>query len=217
MSLVTAVLAGGAVAVRHSFEPDHLAAVSTLVESDNDRPAGVGASWGLGHSLVVLLAGLAFLLAGVQVPGPVATVFEALAGLALVYLGFRALREVLGHRVTNHTHTDDDLHIHVSVAGLDLGTTHTHVHGESVFVGVLHGFAGSGALVLLLAAAAPTPLQGAIYLAVFAGTTVLVMAALSHVWGRLLNSELDRTVQGVAGAASLVVGVLIVAETLAIL
>lgn len=218
MSVVTAVAAGAVVAARHSFEPDHLATISTLVGADEGRPAAVGASWGIGHSAVVLLAGLAFLLAGVRPQEPAAAVFEALAGLALVYLGFRALRNLAENQVLKHTHTNGNQeHTHVSVAGIDLGSTHTHLQGESVFVGVLHGFAGSGALVLLLAAAASTPLQGAVYLAVFSVTTVAAMAAASHLWSKLLDTNIDRYVRGAAGAASLLVGAWIVAETLSLL
>lgn len=217
MSLVTAVLAGAAVAVRHSFEPDHLAAVSTLVECDGERPASVGASWGLGHSLVILLAGLAFLAMGIRYPEPVGLGFEALAGLILVYLGWRTLTRLLEPRAAySHRHAGHR-HNHVSFAGLDLGYTHTHLHDGSVLVGAVHGFAGSGALVLLLASTASTPLQGAVYLAVFSVTTVAAMAAASHLWSKLLDTDLDRYIRGAAGTASLVVGVLIVAETLSLL
>lgn len=124
MSLVTALVAGGLLGVRHAVETDHVAAVAALVDSERTRPALVGASWGVGHSLPVAAVGLAFLILGVQFPDVVFTVVEGVVGVLLVVLGARLLvGEVVALR---HSHDDEPDHRHVGVGSLLVGRVHTH-------------------------------------------------------------------------------------------
>lgn len=124
MSLVTALVAGGLLGVRHAVETDHVAAVAALVDSERTRPALVGASWGVGHSLPVAAVGLAFLLLGVQFPDVVFTVVEGVVGVLLVVLGARLLvGEVVALR---HSHDDEPDHRHVGIGSLLVGAVHTH-------------------------------------------------------------------------------------------
>jgi hypothetical protein len=124
MSLVAALLAGGLLGVRHAVETDHVAAVAALVDRGDDRPGLVGASWGVGHSLPVAAAGLAFLLLGVRFPDAVFVAVEAVVGLVLVALGGRLLvGEVVRLR---HAHDGTDDHGHLGVGSLLVGLTHSH-------------------------------------------------------------------------------------------
>lgn len=215
MSVVAVLAAGAAVAARHSIEPDHIAAISTLVEEDEKNPASVGLSWGIGHSIVILMLGTGFLITGIHIPDPIAMGFEFLAGLILVYLGLTALKEFLTPYLSIYRHSHGSRrHDHYSFLGIDVGYSHTHLHNTSLFVGFVHGFAGSGALVLLLAASAPTPLHGAIYLAAFTITTIIVVTVLSGLWGELLDNHLERHIRGAAGMVSLAVGILIATQTI---
>ncbi|WP_372911910.1 high-affinity nickel-transporter protein [Salinigranum sp.] len=124
MSLVTALVAGGLLGVRHAVETDHVAAVAALVDSERKRPALVGASWGVGHSIPVAVVGLAFLLLGVQFPDVVFTVVEGVVGFLLVALGVRLL---LGEIVAlRHSHDEEADHGHLGVGSLLVGGAHTH-------------------------------------------------------------------------------------------
>ncbi|MFB6173850.1 MAG: sulfite exporter TauE/SafE family protein [Halobacteriales archaeon] len=211
-----ALVTGLAFGVRHAFEADHVAAVATLVE-DGERPASTGAAWGVGHSVPILLLGALFLALGLRIPEPLADGFEAVVALVLVALGLRVLagREAIGTALLSHVHEGDgDGHRHVRVAGREVGLVHSHADEESFAVGVVHGLAGSGGVVVALAAAAPTVAGGAAFLGAFAVATVVAMSAAA--WG--FGTALGRTgaLRTVAGLASVAVGLLLLADVLAV-
>jgi hypothetical protein len=211
-----AFLVGGAFGARHAFEADHVAAVATLVE-DEARPATTGAAWGIGHSVPILVLGGVFLLLDLQIPAAVGTAFEVVVAGILVALGVRVIagREALGASILRHIHDGNGTrnggeHRHVSVGGREIGLTHSHADEESFAVGIVHGLAGSGGVVVALAAAAPTIADGAGFLVGFAVASVLTMAVASLVWGRLVGHT-DR-LRIVAGVGSVAVGLLLFAE-----
>lgn len=212
----TALLVGGAFGAKHAFEADHVAAVATLVENEA-RPASTGAAWGIGHSVPILVLGALFLALDVRIPSGVATGFEALVAAVLVALGLRVIagRDALGTALLRHVHDrgagrGDGDHRHLEVGARRIGFAHSHADEESFAVGIVHGLAGSGGVVIALAAAAPTLADGAGFLAGFAVASVASMALASWGWGRAIGrADALRTV---AGAASVVVGVLLFAE-----
>jgi hypothetical protein len=208
--VATALLVGGAFGVRHAFEADHVAAVATLVE-DRDRPGATGAAWGVGHSVPILLLGAVFLALDLRVPPAVATAFEAAVAVVLVALGVRAIagREALGTALLRHVH-DGGSHLHLSVLGREVGLAHSHADEESFAVGVVHGLAGSGGVVVALAAAAPTVAGGAAFLFGFAAASVLAMGVAAGTWGRAVGRV--GVLRTVAGLASVAVGLLLFAE-----
>lgn len=224
MTLLGALAAGAAVGLRHAVEADHVAAVATLVDEEQDvsRSATVGASWGLGHSLTVVGAGLAVLLLGVHPPETVTAAFEALVGVVLVGLGAWTLLAVLGPvDVRRHRHgdagdgsADDGGHRHLLFGDHSLGVSHHHLDADSALVGVVHGFAGSGGLVVLLVATAPSLDAGVAFLGGFAALSVVTMAAVTAVWGRALATGTARYLRAGSGALSVGVGALLLAETL---
>lgn len=217
----TALLVGGAFGVRHAFEADHLAAVATLVK-DGDRPASTGAAWGLGHSIPILSLGTMFLVLDLQIPASLTTGFELVVAVILVILGVRVIagREALGTVLLRHIHSDDDepsgfVHRHVTVGTREIGVTHSHSDEESFAVGIVHGFAGSGGVVIALAAAAPTVSDGAGFLTGFSVATIISMGIVSWGWGH--GIQRTTALRTVAGLASVAVGVLLFAETLKIM
>lgn len=207
-TLYAAVGAGAALGVRHSFEPDHLAAVVNIVgEDDRSRSALVGALWGAGHSVPVAVSGAALLALGVRVPDSVAGWFELLAGAILVYLGARTLLDVTSFKRHEHGNEGDE-HSHLSLGPVSLGGTHSHYEGESFLVGVVHGLAGSGLVVVLVTPTVPTKTAAVGFLVSFAVASVVAMGLLSHLWGTVLGFEKHAPkVRAVAGVVSVVVGV----------
>jgi hypothetical protein len=109
-----------------------------------------------------------------------------------------------------HTHTHEDGHLHLTVLGREVGLTHSHADDASFAVGVVHGLAGSGGVVVALAAAAPTAADGAGFLLGFAVATVIAMGLAAWGWGRAVGRA--GTLRVVAGLASIGVGVLLFAE-----
>ncbi|ELZ78661.1 high-affinity nickel-transporter protein [Haloferax larsenii JCM 13917] len=213
MALTTALVAGGVIGVRHALEPDHLAAVATMVEGDN-KPSLVGASWGVGHSIPIVVVGLSFVALGIRLPESVTHFFEAVVGVILVALGARMLLRTAGVSVPSlrkHDH-GGDAHQHLSFGSFALGAEHSHVHDESFAVGVLHGFAGSGALVIAMVSTAPGIDQAIAFLAAFSILTVTTMAVVSALWGQSLNVGGTRVLRGLAGVGGILFGGMLVVE-----
>jgi hypothetical protein len=172
-SLITAWTLALALGMRHASEPDHLVAVSTLVagEPDARRAARLGAIWGIGHSLALLVVGGSLLILHGQLSVRMAALFElGVAGMLLV-LGGRsiaaAVRMRRGERESGHVHV------------------HVHVYGDRrpLLVGVVHGLAGSGALTALALATMPSLGSGFVYMVCFGLGSVVGMAALSGLIG----------------------------------
>ena len=211
----TGILVGGVFGTRHAFEADHVAAVATLVE-DEQRPAATGVAWGVGHSLPILVLGAFFLALDLQVPNGIASAFELLVGVILVTLGLRILagREAVGVAILRHVHGlgdgTDGGHRHITVGNARIGFFHSHGEEESLAVGVVHGLAGSGGVVVALAAASPTAASGVSFLLGFSAASIVAMGVAAWVWGRAVGRA--RGLRIVAGVASIVVGLLLVAE-----
>src|SRR5213594_2970714 len=93
LELLTSSGLGSLLGMRHALEPDHLAAVSTLIarERSGYRAALLGVWWGLGHTLSLLLVGAALVILRAEMPASVSDVFEFLVALMLITLGLRAV------------------------------------------------------------------------------------------------------------------------------
>ena len=214
MAVTTALVTGAVLGVRHSLEADHLAAIATLVDEDStDRPAMVGTSWGIGHAIPIISVGLVFALVGVSLPEPVLLAAEVLAGLVLVGLGARMLLSAADRvSVDRHSH-DGHSHSHLTIRGISVGAFHTHVDEESFLVGIIHGLAGSGVVVVTLVATSTTVTSSLFLLGSFTLVTVLTMGALSFLWGTVLSTRAQFGLQVVAALASILVGLDLAVDT----
>ena len=198
------LLWGFAQGMRHAVEPDHLAAVSTLVAERRTArsAASYAVVWGAGHALVLLVVGGTLLVLRSRVPDTVAAVFELVVAMMLVGLGLRALwRAVLARRVGETPIARP--HVHV------LGFRVAH---QPLVVGCVHGLAGSGALAALVVAQMPSVAAGLAYMVLFGSGAAMGMAMLAGVAGVPL-ARVARTRRGmpvllaVTGALSLILGI----------
>lgn len=178
---------GALFGMRHALEPDHLAAVSTLV-SEEHRPARavlLGLWWGLGHTLALVAVGAALVLLRAEMPPRLAHLFELGVSLMLVGLGLRAIllaarQGTVGpaalhhHGSTLHRHPGTPRHVHVG--GLTLAR-------RPLLVGIVHGLAGSGALTALVLATLPSIPTRITYMALFGLGSTVGMATLSGLLG----------------------------------
>jgi high-affinity nickel permease len=194
--LAVAVLLG----LRHATDPDHLAAVTTLVASGRERAARrageLGLAWGLGHAATLFAFGLPILLLNSVLPQRVQQVAETAIGFVIVYL---ALRLLLRWR-------RGELRFHA----------HPHAHGArtrraAFAIGLVHGMAGSAGVGVLVLASVRTTGLAVVSLAVLAVFTAVSMSLLSSGFGSLLVSRPARAAFGgvapALGAASLAFGV----------
>jgi hypothetical protein len=225
-SYLTILGLGFILGLRHALDSDHLAAVSTvLAERPSWRASGlVGLSWGVGHTLVLLVVGAIVLVLRVPVPEPLAIAAEGVVGLMLVVLGGLLGMKLIRERWHLHQHDHDGkrhVHLHSHRHAQDHG--HLHWWRESVrplCIGMAHGLAGSAALLLLVVASAESVLGGLIYIAVFGCGSILGMIlvglvlSLPVVWSLRLSRPLFLTVQGLASVGSITLGCSIVYRVL---
>lgn len=168
----------------HALDADHVAAVSTIL---SDRPelraSGlVGVSWGFGHTAVLLLVGLAVIALKITIPDAVAQAFEVGVGLMLVTLGGSVAATLLRDRWHLHAHKHDgETHLHLHSHRLDSHHAHRHwlqVSLKPFVVGMVHGLAGSAALVLVVLSTVRTLWEGMAYILVFGLGSIVGMMLL---------------------------------------
>jgi hypothetical protein len=201
--------------MRHAFEPDHVAAVSTLVAEGRGsrRAAWLGASWGLGHTTALLGVGLVLGLLRAQLPAAVESLLELGVAIMLLGLGARAVRhamaDVRGGPDAWHAHGGRPHHHPARASHLHLGLW--MVSPRSFVIGIVHGLAGSGTLVALAMTELATMPARLLYVALFGLGSVVAMSLLSGLAGWQLSRFAARRgvrvrLQLAAGALSLVVG-----------
>jgi hypothetical protein len=216
---VTTLLGLGLVfGLRHALDADHLAAVSTIVSESKSLVTSsvVGVLWGVGHTISLLGAGVAVILLHVEIGARTALALEFCVALMLIGLGADALRKLArGGRIHLHVHEHNGyVHFHPHVHdGAPEPSPHTH-HGFSpsmrpLLVGMVHGLAGSAALMLLVLSTIPSPLLGFAYIATFGLGSIggmLFMSALVALPARLTAARFNRAhfaVRALAGSFSL--------------
>ncbi len=209
---------------RHAFEPDHLAAVSTLATRQGKLldACRLGVAWAVGHSLSVGVVVGAIMLFGLQLPRRLWPAADFLVGLLLIGLGASVLVRYVRGRWHLHVHAHDGgPHLHLHSHAHDAAHAHAHPQGDarcSLGFGLLHGLAGSAAILVLLVAAAPTRTAQLAYFLAFAAGTMLGMLLVSFSLAGLVRLASGRgarwaTVLHLGSATvSVVVGVLLAAR-----
>lgn len=217
-SLLTLLGLGFLLGLRHALDADHLAAVSTvLAERPSIGASGVvGLWWGLGHTVTLLAVGLVIMMLGLRIPDSLAAAAEGAVGLMLVWLG--ASLAVKLHRERWHVHSHDHagerhVHVHSHLRQEDHGHGHWAVQSvRPLCIGMAHGLAGSAAVMLLILSTTRGLGQGVLYIAVFGIGSIVGMVvigltiSLPVVWSLSAGRRSFAAVQGLAGAASLCVG-----------
>ncbi len=206
--------------MQHALEADHIAAVASLTSGSRSRRSVIrhGVVWGLGHmATLCAFAGVVLLSRGAVGPD-VAGGLEVAVGVMLIALGANVLYRLVRERVHVHAHRHGDgqvhfhAHSHLGDSRPHRETPHEHEHRSrfpvrSLLVGVMHGLAGSAALVVLAATALESPLQGVVYVVLFGLGSVAGMALLSAVISVPLIFTANRLTwvhRGIRGATGLV-------------
>jgi len=187
--------------LRHASDPDHLAAVTTLIASEEPeavrKATFMGFSWGLGHGTTLVLLGLPLVLLGQYLPEEIQQAAEVAIGIIIVALAVRLL--LRWHRgvfhAHPHTHEDGDTHRHLHSHADSSSSVHEHTHHTALRtplsaygVGLVHGVGGSGGLTLLLLSTIPSPSEAVVALLIFAAGTAISMALLSTAFGLAIAS-----------------------------
>ena len=230
--MLSAIIVGMIIGLRHSTDGDHVVAVSTMARDYNSVLKGlwIGVSWGLGHSTPLLVLGILILIAReslIDLYESIAPVFEFGVALMLVFLGLQVFWKMYKGEFHVHQHQHDrDLHKHIHGShGHDDSQESPHEsrkHGpfpelipffrlKSYAIGVVHGLAGSAAVLVGILAATPDFSTGIAFLVFFSIGTMISMAIMTILLSipfvlSSRSNSVGNTVIAIAGLLSISLG-----------
>jgi high-affinity nickel permease len=213
--MLVAVLLG----LRHALDPDHIAAMTTLVAGGRERAAraagGLGLAWGLGHGATLFAFGLPIVLFGAYLPDTAQRAAETLVGVVIVYLAARLILRWKRGQLHVHAHAHGGL-THAHLHGHADSVAHGHVHERrspkgAFGIGLMHGVGGSAGVSVLILATIESQAIAVLSLAILAVFTAVSMTIVTTGYGFALEREQVRSsfnvVAPVLGVLSLSFGV----------
>lgn len=228
--MTTLLLLGFFIGMRHAMEADHVAAVASLSTRSGSLGQAVkqGAVWGVGHTITLFAVGAVVLLIDTVMPERLALGLEFAVGIMLMVLGIDVIHRLIKERIHFHVHghaggtTHFHAHSHIGEQGHD---PDHHVHGHvqrfpirALLVGMMHGLAGSAALILLTLENVQSLMLGILYIVLFGIGSIAGMAALSIIIAIPLHYSakgltwLHNGLQGVIGSATILLGGMLIYE-----
>lgn len=218
--LLTLLGVGFLLGLRHALDTDHLAAVSTVLA---ERPSflasgAVGLWWGIGHTLTLLLVGSIVLAWGIRIPAEFELIAESGVAVLLLVLGGTLAAKLYRERwhVHSHYHQDGPPHVHFHSHQRQEDHRHRHWMVESVrplCIGMVHGLAGSAALMLMILASTKEVGAGLLSILIFGVGSIVGMMLIGLtisvpiMYSRAINQRVFVATQGIASCASISVGV----------
>lgn len=220
---------GLAIGLQHAFEPDHVAAVTTqlarqktksqsikkLIQEGTFKSSIIGVLWGAGHTTTLIMVGLAVYLLSINIPDVFFNGSEFIVGVMLVFLAFTTISKKKLFKIKHmhsHTHMDGTIHTHPHHHNEE----HGHGH-KSYLIGCIHGLAGSGALLVVIAGTLSNIQDVLGFILIFGIGSIIGMALMSSLIGipfALSNKafSLEKTLRYVVGAVSFLIGISIIYE-----
>ncbi len=170
VGLLSILSLGFILGIKHAVEPDHVIAVSTVAGQSKklSTSALTGVFWGIGHTATLFLAGVSIILLKGEIPEKWAMSLEFLVGIMLVYFGVSAFLSL------NNRHQGSQSH-HVKSPGVP--------YGKSIFMGFIHGLAGSAAMILLTMSTVSSIWEGVLYIMIFGAGTIIGMLCFTTIIG----------------------------------
>ncbi|WP_212003694.1 hypothetical protein [Chitinophaga sp. HK235] len=211
--------------VQHSFEPDHMAAVSVLASEKNRQRSGIGrlvwrsSQWALGHSVTLVLFSAFALLLKSAIPFNLSAWAEIAVGPIMIWLGWSAirrnhqLREMMAEhkKFEEHEHLTNALHIH----GRQGEEIAMNPLSRSFWVGMLHGLAGTGGACAVALTLAATDTRTAVWIIVLQSLGIIIaMTTYSCVLAFSMSRFIERNqiafkvINAVVGVFSIMIGLL---------
>ena len=231
--MTTILLLGLLIGMQHALEADHIAAVATIAarQSSIRRVIRHGGVWGIGHTLALMLfAGAAFYLK-ITITESFSVILEGCIGILLIGLGANLLYRLWKDRVHFHAHRHQGgvfhfhAHSHQGDSSEHAISAHDHDHPiglpmRTLIVGLMHGLAGSAALLVLTATAVNDVFDGIMYIGMFGIGSIIGMMILSALIAIPLSYSAraltwaNRGLQGLVGGATLAFGGVMIFRTI---
>jgi len=204
---------GFVLGIKHAIEPDHVIAVSTIASQSKKllKSSLAGVFWGIGHTATLFIIGIILILMKGEIPEKWAMSLEFLVGIMLVYLGSSTILSFKNAHLHHHLHGGED-HLHVH-SHMNSGQ-HEHKHQpqnvsylKSMIIGLVHGLAGSGAMILLAMSSVKSVWEAVIYILIFGAGTVMGMLLFTTIIGipfvfSAKKRRLNKTLNQVTGVIS---------------
>lgn len=228
--MFSVLLLGLLLGLQHAIEADHIAAVASLTTRGNSLrdAARQGTAWGLGHSLTLLLVGGSVLLIDGVIGEQLSLLLESAVGLMLILLGADVLLQLYRRRVHYHVHhhaSETHFHAHSHAPGSQhAADPHHHRHDKrlplrSMMVGMVHGMAGSAALIVFALGSVQSLWQGLAYIAIFGAGSVIGMATLAVIislplrWSARSLTWAHNGLTAILGIFTLTLGIVLLHQT----
>jgi len=235
---ITMFVLGLAMGLRHATDADHVVAVSTIVSKSKNiwRGFWVGTSWGLGHTIPLLILGLIILNLRSLMNNyeSVSHYFELLVAIMLVILGIQALvisiknRDLIGSLFSRAYHFlklpqlkihDDQEHDAEHEKHSKLTFHKPHFRMKSFVIGIIHSLAGSAAVMLMLLPSINNVFKGLLFISLFGFGTIISMSLMTFLLSLPFalgnnNKNLIKGLSGVAGILSIILGILLGSDIL---
>ncbi|XMB85178.1 urease accessory protein UreH [Mycoplasmatota bacterium WC44] len=199
MDILGVLLIGLLYGIKHSFEPDHVVAMSTIVSKSKSvwSTAVVGVLWGLGHVVTLVVVGVSLILLKQEIPHFIIIVLELVFALFLIYIGVSALRN-------KHFHVHHDIDF-------------KRMKIRSLFIGFIHGLIGSTFMILIVTNTEMTQMQSIINVIGFAFGTFVGMVGFTVVIGLPFvlsshNKNINKYLSMVTGVISILFGLILFYE-----
>ena len=218
-SLVLIVLVAVLLGLRHAVDPDHIAALTTLIAGGRERAARaagtLGLAWGLGHGTTLFVFGLPTVLFSAYLPEHLQQAAETLVGVVIVYLAVRLIVRWRQGKLHVHEHTHDDVaHDHVHSHAESAAHAHEHRPRSALGaygIGLMHGMGGSAGVSVLILASIESKTLAVLSLVILAVFTAVSMTIVTAGYGLTLSSKPVRSAFHVAapilGGVSLSFGI----------
>jgi high-affinity nickel permease len=209
IGLLSILAVGFFLGMRHATDPDHVIAVTTIVSNQRNtmRAALIGAFWGIGHTVTILVVGAGIILFNLAIPDRVGLSMELSVAVMLIILGVwnvagflratpTSADDVQEEVVHSHTHSHGSLihshpHVHLagSVANADkdalgwmdriFGQNSLYQYLRPLVIGIVHGLAGSAAVALLVLTTIRNVHWAVAYLLIFGVGTIAGMMLIT--------------------------------------
>ena len=227
MTLVNTLLLGFLIGLKHALEVDHVAAVASLASKTTSVREGLtlGASWGLGHTITLFIFSSIVLILDTVVSAQLALTLEFFVGCMLVFMGGAIIKNIVKKRIHlhMHNHSDGTTHRHFH-SHLQDNVEHQHTHTQqfsirALLVGMMHGMAGSAALIVLTLDSVSSIETRLVYIFLFGVGSVIGMALLSFLMiiplrhSEYAANRTYKSLQVFIGLVTLFLGMIIMYET----
>lgn len=227
VTTVSVLLIGFVLGLQHAVEADHLAAVSTIVSEKKSLLTAsiVGGMWGLGHTTALFAVGVLVIFLKLKISETIEARLEAVVGGMLILLGINALRKLFtAEKIHVHAHSHGEReHLHIHAHETEMAeASHHRFSPRSILVGMVHGLAGSAALMLLVVPTIASPAVALLYILIFGIGSIGGMMAMSLLIGLPVHFTanrfefLNRGIRLAAGVFSFGLGAFIVYEKLVV-